>query len=257
MTKLNRNRRPHLKTLIAALRSRVSSGDASAMSDLAMWLQEGFRDRKGRSLIRGNPGYAFRLFKHAAEQGQVNAFASLGLAYDNGLGTQRNKKKAAYWYMRALRNGESIGAANLATVYRDAGNLRRAFSWWMRAAAMSDGDSMVDAGYCYQYGIGVHKNIAAARRLYRRAIAARDITMWGREEALYHLGVSYVDAGKPKLALPFLGRAAKDADYPEAEAVFEQFRSKLPIEPCRCRRFILKTLRGHTVCPVHPRKTRR
>ena len=47
MTKLNRNRRPHLKTLIAALRSRVSSGDASAMSDLAMWLQEGFRDRKG------------------------------------------------------------------------------------------------------------------------------------------------------------------------------------------------------------------
>ena len=50
------------------------------------------------------------------------------------------------------------------------GHLRRAFSWWMRAAAMSDGDSMVDAGYCYQYGIGVHKNIAAARRLYRRAL---------------------------------------------------------------------------------------
>jgi hypothetical protein len=51
----------------------------------------------------------------------------------------------------------------------------------MRAAALGDGDAMADAGYCYQCGIGVRKNIAVARSLYRRAIPARGISMWGRE----------------------------------------------------------------------------
>jgi TPR repeat protein len=133
--------------------------------------------------------------------------------------------------------------------------LRRAFAWWMRAAAMGDGDAMGDAGYCYQYGIGVRKNVATARRLYRRTIAARDISMWGREEALYHLAITYLDAGKPRLALPLLRRAAKDGDYPEASAVLGQIHSKEEVQACRCRRFVGKALRGHAVCAIHPKKT--
>jgi TPR repeat protein len=130
----------------------------------------------------------------------------LGYAYDIGLGTRRNKRQAVRWYTVDYRNGHSGGAANLATVYRDLGDLRRAFAWWMRAAALGDGDAMSDAGYCYQYGIGVRKNITSARQLYRRAIAARDISMLGREEALHHLAVTHLDAGKPKLAEPLLKR---------------------------------------------------
>jgi TPR repeat protein len=124
----------------------------------------------------------------------------------------------------------------------------------MRAAAMGDGDAMGDAGYCYQYGIGVRKDIASARRLYRHAIAARDISMWGREEALYQLALMYLDAGKPRLAVPLLRRAAKDGDFPEASAVLGQIRAKGEIQACRCRRFIRKSLRGHAKCSVHPQK---
>jgi TPR repeat protein len=239
---------------ISELRRRVVQGDVSAMCDIGMWLQEGFQDRKGRSVLRSNPAYAFRLLKTAAEGGYKEAAASLGYAYDVGLGTKRNRRQAVRWYTVDYRNGRGGGAANLATVYRDVGDLHRAVSWWMRAAAMGDGDAMVDTGYCYQYGIGVRKNIAVARRLYRRAIPARDISMWGREEALYQLGVSYFDAGKPKLAVPLLKRAAKDGDYPEADAVLKQIRSKGKIGFCRCRRFIRKSLRGHAKCSVHPQK---
>jgi hypothetical protein len=195
-------RRPNLKTIIATLRRKVAQDDVSAMCDLGMWLQEGFQDRKGRSTLRRNPGYAFRLLKTASEGGHKVAAASLGYAYDVGLGTNRNKRQAVRWYTVDYRNGHSGGAANLATVYRDFGDLRGAFGWWMRAAAMGDGDAMGDVGYCYQYGIGVRKNIASARRMYRRAIAARDISMSGREEALYNLAVTYLDARKPRLALP-------------------------------------------------------
>lgn len=238
------------------LRRGVVQGDVWAMCDLGMWLQEGLQDKKGRSVIRSDPAYAFQLFKHVAEKGYAQAYVSLGYAYDVGLGTKRNKSRAVHWYMRAYRSGQSLGAANLATVYRDAGDLRRAFSWWMRAVALGDGDAMGDAGYCYQYGIGVRANLASARRLYRRAIGARDISMWGREEALYQLGVSYIDAGKPKLAAPLLKRAARDEDYPEAAAVLGQLAAKEVVKPCRCRRFIIKDLRGHAKCAVHPRVER-
>ena len=241
---------------ISALRRRVAQGDLSAMCDLGMWLQEGFQDRKGRAVLRSNPGYAFRLLKTAAVGGHKEAAAPLGYSYDVGLGTKRNKRQAVRWYTKDFRNEGTTGAANLATIYRDAGDLRRAFSWWMRAATMGDGDAMGDAGYCYHYGIGVRKNIASARRLYGRAIAARDISMWGREKALYQLGVSCVDAGKLKLAVPLLKRAAKDGDYPEADAVLKQIRVMAEMEPCRCRRFIRKDLRGHAKCLVHPRLER-
>jgi TPR repeat protein len=237
---------------ISELRRRVAQGDASAMCDLGMWLQEGSQDRKGRSVLRSNPAYAFRLLKAAAEGGYKEAATSLGHAYDVGLGTKRNKRQAVRWYSVDYRNGHSGGAANLATVYRDFGDLRRAFAWWMRAAALDDGDAMGDAGYCYQYGIGVRASVASARQFYRRAVATRDISMSGREEALYHLAVSYLDADKPRLALPLLKRAARDGDFPEADAVLTQIRLKERVEPCRCRRFINKDLRGHAACAVHP-----
>jgi TPR repeat protein len=120
---------------------------------------------------------------------------------------------------------------------------------------MGDGDAMGDVAYSYQYGIGVRRNVAAARRLYLRAIKSRDVSVWGSEEALYHLGVTYLDAGKPRLAMPYLKRAAKDGDFPEATASLRQIAVKGEIEVCRCRRFINKDLRGHAKCSAHPHQS--
>ena len=144
----NTKSKPSLKKIIARLRRRVAQGDVSAMCVLGMWLQEGFQYKKGRRILRSNPTYAFRLLKTAAEGGQTQAAAALGYAYDVGLGTKRNPRQAVRWYTADFRNGGTTGASNLATIYRDSGNLRRAFGWWMRAAEMGDGDAMADAGYC-------------------------------------------------------------------------------------------------------------
>lgn len=88
----------------------------------------GYWNRASRSVLRSNPAYAFRLLKSAAEGGHKEAAAPLGYSYDVGLGTKRNKGQAVRWYTVDYRNGHSGGAANLATVYRDLGDLRRAFS---------------------------------------------------------------------------------------------------------------------------------
>ncbi|MBN8281067.1 MAG: sel1 repeat family protein [Gammaproteobacteria bacterium] len=236
---------------IAALRSRARAGDISAVTALGLNLLEGIQDRTGRSLVRRNPRVAVSLLHRAATKGDAIAAGALGYAYDTGLGAKPSIKEAVRWYRRAVRGGNSTGAGNLATIYRDAGNLRLAFRWLMRSAQMGDGDSAVDVGYCYQYGIGTRKDAGRAKRQYRRAIASGDISQYGREEAMYHLALQYIDEGRPKLAVPLLHRATEDDDYPEAASVLRQITSGRDCVPCRCKRFINRALRGHAACELH------
>jgi TPR repeat protein len=248
-------KKPNWGRVIAGLRRGVAAGSAPAMTELAITINDGIRDANGRILVRRNAPYAFRLLHRAAESGDENAAGSLGHAYDIGQGTKRNVAQAIHWYRRAARSGDSTATSNLATVYRDAGRARLAFQWWKRAADMGDGDAAVDVGYCYQYGLGTRKSRANAKGLFRRAIASKDITQYGREAAMYHLALQFIDEGKPNLASPLLKGAAADDDYSEAASVLDQLKSNSDYIPCRCRRFIDKTLRGHAMCPLHGRQT--
>jgi len=223
------------------------------MTKLAITINDGIRGPNGRVLVRRNAPYAFRLLRRAVESGDENAAGSLGYAYNVGHGTKHNVAQAICWYRRAARSGDSAATSNLATVYRDAGKAALAFQWWKRAADMRDGDAVVDVGYCYQYGIGTKKNTAYATRMFRRAIVSKDISQYAREEAMYHLAVQLIDEGKRQFAIPLLKRAAADDDFPEAALVLKQLTKKSDYDPCRCRRFINKQLRGHAKCSLHPR----
>src|SRR5439155_9492924 len=236
----------------ALLRREALAGKVGAMADLGLLLQEGIQDERGRAIVRRNPRAGFRLLLRAAVNGDTSAAFSLGYAYDVGLGTRRDKRQALRWYRRACRAGRSTAALNIAIVHRDDRNLRLAFRWWRRAAELGDGDGAVDVGYCYQYGIGTRPRVRLACRMYKAALTSKIITASGREEAMYHLAVAYLDEGRAGLALPLLVRAAADGDFPEAESLLDQIRSKNTIVPCRCRRDLLKTLPGHAPCPRHP-----
>jgi uncharacterized protein len=181
---------------IASLRRKASIGDVSAITELGLTLLEGIQGRKGQSMVRRNPRAAIALFHQAAASGDATAAHSLGYAYDRGLGTKQSVSHAIRWYRRAVRGRSSTAATNLATIFRDAGKSRLAFQWWKRSEQMGDGDAAVDVGYCYQYGIGVRKNAASAKRMFRRALVSKNITQYGREEAMYHLALQFIDEGK-------------------------------------------------------------
>jgi len=238
---------------IASLKRQADAGEVSAMTDLGLNLLEGIQDLKGRSMVRRNPRVAITWFRRAANRGDSSAASSLGYAYSVGLGTKRNVALAIRWYRRAARSGDSTATYNLATVYRDAGKARLAFQWWKRASDMRDGEAAVDVGYCYQCCIGTRKNAANAKRMFRRAIASRDISQYGREEGMYHLAVQFIDEGKRQLAFPLLKHASADDDFPEAASVLNQLRTESEYIPCRCKRFINKQLRGRTKCLLHTR----
>jgi len=251
-----RMRKPDWSRVLARLKHRAAAGDVASIRDLGLTLADGIQDRNGRCLVRRNSAYSVRLLQRAAAAGDSSAAGSLGYAYDVGRGIRRDKTLALQWYRRAARTGSTTAATNIATVYRDMGNLSVAHQWLLRAANMGDGDAAVTAGYGYLYGIGIRRDLASARRMFRRALRATDTSPYGREEALYHLAIADIDSGKRRRAVPLLKQANKDGDYPEAESLLTQIRATTELRPCRCRRHLNKHLRGHAKCPQHPRQAR-
>jgi TPR repeat protein len=240
--------------LMAELRHKAVAGDVASMTQLALNLADGIQDVQGRSLVRRNPRYAFQLLRRAADLGDVTAAGALGFAYDVGQGTRANEALALKWYRWAAQRGNWGSASNIATIYRDRGDLKSAHRWALRALELGDGDAAVTAGYNWLYGIGVHADVKAARRMFRLALRRAVTTVYGREEALYNLAIVLVDSGKPRQAIPLLKQAAADGDYPEAESLLSQIEARAALRPCRCRRHLHKNLRGHAQCPQHPRR---
>lgn len=243
--------KPKWARVMARLRRRAAAGDVPSIRDLGLTLADGIQDGNGRCLVRRNSAYSVRLLRRAAESGDPTAAGALGYAYDVGCGIRGDKALALKWYRRAARMGNAVGASNIATVYRDKGDLGLAHRWLLRAVEMGHGDAAVAAGYGYLYGIGVRTDVSSARRMFRRALRGGDASPYGREEALYNLAIAHVDSGHLHQAIPFLERANKDGDYPEAASLLAQIRAKSEPSPCRCRRHLYKHLRGHAKCPQH------
>lgn len=238
---------------VALVTRAVRAGDMDALVDWGVLQQEGYRDERGRVLVRANPKAAARAFLQAASAGNGSAAHPLGYCFDVGVGVRRNSKLAMRWYLRAWRLGGATSAANIATVYRDRGLFAQAVRWWQRAVDAGVPEEAVEVGYCYQYGIGVRRNVRKAADCYRVAIRARNIIASEQEAAMYHLAILYLDGTPPKWAkaMTLLERASKDDDYPEATRLLAQLRKRQRLVPCRCRRGRVRRLLGNARCEVH------
>jgi TPR repeat protein len=195
----------------------------------------------------------------------TDVLASFGSCCKRPLGgvdmVQREQTSRAVRYRREitklkvqLRQGSSIAANNIAATYRQLGHSRRAFHWWQRAAGPHHGDAWLEVGYCLQYGIGVRRDMTASIDAYRRAIASHGITMFGREEAQYHLAIALLDRSRSRSRRSverLLGDASADGDYPQAADLLRQLRGDGPLRLCRCRRWLRVWLGGRAHCGLH------
>ncbi len=256
-----RRRSIPFKTRLAELRARAGNGDASAFWQLGCLLDEGDVDGAGRVRVPPNRRGAFAAYRRGAALGDAAALLNLGVCYDNGEGTRRDRGAAWQCYQRVWRRtGDGAAANNLATWHRDAGNQSLAFSWYEKAASAGDGDAQVSLAYSYYYGIGVTRDAKRAVRSLDRADRAESITPLGREEAQYLRAVILLDrqpAGDIDDATALLRKAAADGDYPEAVALLDDLAQGETLSPCRCRRHWKRALGGQVACPLHRRHRRR
>ena len=135
---------------------------------------------------------ARRVWTALAEQGDAESAFRLGMAYDTGLGVERDAARAAYWYRRAAEEGHLHAQHNLAVAYANGDGVEFDFSealrWWQQAARHGNADSQYNLGIVYATGIhGVHKNLTLAKAWWRKAAISGD------PMAQYNLGTLYAN----------------------------------------------------------------
>lgn len=135
------------------------------------------------------PSNLFFVVEHSANSFDVDAMNSLGYFYHQGIGGERNLKKGAEWFQRAVNHG-NINAINSLAVCYEKGlgvnqNLKKAVSLYKQGIKHGSGIAMTYLALCYQNGEGVKQSWKKAVDLYKAAIKQ------GVSQAMINLGVCY------------------------------------------------------------------
>lgn len=207
------------------LMAKAQAGNSEAQWEVGSWFQDGLADARGVVLIHPDTRAAVGWYRKSAIAGNPSGQNHLGVCLCAGHGVKQNDAEALRWFKRAFRQAYPI-ASNIASVYKDRGNHRRAMFWYRRAAAAGDGDALVELGRGYYRGLGVRQDPNQAVRCFKRAIASEFISQTGREDAMFHLGLAFHEGWGVKQsnlrAVEWLSQANKDDDHPEARNLIEK-----------------------------------
>jgi len=128
----------------------------------------------------------------------VSSYYNLAICYSNGLGTEKNIKKAIECYQMASEKGNPDAAAalrglinNTANEAYQAKNYDEAARLWREGVQLKDGRSCFNLGICYATGRGVEKDYTAAFQHYKLAseILPSMKTVWKTLGEYYEKGI--------------------------------------------------------------------
>lgn len=212
------------------LKARAEAGDSEAQWEVGSWLEDGLADPDGLVLVHPDARAAARWFLRSANAGNPSGQIHLGVCLCAGRGVRRDDAEALRWFKRALVQSYPVAPNNIASVYADRGNNRRAMFWYRRAVASGDGDALVEVGRRHYAGVGVRRDPEQAVRCFHKAIASKNISQAGREDAMFHLGTAYHEGRGVKQsdarAVKWLSQANKDNDHAEARNLIERITGR-------------------------------
>ncbi|MBO4556388.1 MAG: SEL1-like repeat protein, partial [Elusimicrobiales bacterium] len=156
----------------------AKKGDMQGQYILGSIYEEGkhYFENDGK-FVQGKPDYdkAFIWYSSSAKQGYPEAQNSLGLMYENGLGTDKNLKQAFNLYTESAKNKNSNAQNNL--------------------------------GRLYMYGnVAVAKNISKAKKYFESAEEQKNV------KASYNLGLFYTKEKDLPKAIDKLDKAYKKCE---------------------------------------------
>lgn len=133
----------------------AENGDADAQLEVGSFYYYG-RMRSGKDYLKSIPW-----FEKSANQGNSNAYNSLGIIYQNALGVEKNLKKAYDYYLKGAELGNSYAQRNLAWLLLDIDfieidddcDFTKQAEKWLRLAARENADHLYELAWFYlQYG---------------------------------------------------------------------------------------------------------
>ncbi|WP_026759954.1 tetratricopeptide repeat protein [Selenomonas ruminantium] len=113
-----------------------------------------------------------KYYRQAADAGETDAMAQIGIFYQSGQGVEQSFEKAIEWYHKILDAGNVDGWYLLGTVYEDMEDYEKSVECYERQID-EEGTCKYDAYYglakAYRYGLGKEENFAKALDYYQQA----------------------------------------------------------------------------------------
>ena len=125
----------------------------------------------------------------AAERGDSDGMWRLANCYKDGLGVEKDARKAYMWFEKSANKQNKFGLFGLALCYFIGNgvdrNYEEAVKLFRKAADKGHIASLWRLGHCYEYGLGVNKNYRIAVEWYRESAKQES------EEGQWRLGYCY------------------------------------------------------------------
>ena len=165
---------------------------------------------------------AYALLLPLAEEGDTFAQTNIGYMLSQGLGVEKNEKKAIRWYEKASLEGDSDAQYNLGSMYeRGRGtkqDYQKAFEWYSKSAEQGNEYAQVNLGLLYYNGNGVEVDYKKAIYWYRKSAEQ------GYSLGQHLLGLMYLNGSGVKKDLDkgyeWIVEAAKQGLEPAQESAY-------------------------------------
>ena len=166
---------PTINEMIEQMKKRVEVGDVHAMHNL------GYYYSYGSYGLPQNHAKALELYHRAAELGNSLSYYSIGGAYFEGYGVERDEKKAKYYWELAAMGGLVTSRHNLGVIEFNIGNMDRALKHHMISTGGGDNGSLENIKQLYKDGEATKDDYTNALRSYQAYLV--DIKSPRRDEA--------------------------------------------------------------------------
>ena len=140
--------------------------------DVDAALSLGYMYLYGQDGVESDYQKSFHFYELAAAQNNVIALNNLGSLYFNGIGTNRDYKKAAELFLKAAQNGSDDAAVNLGFIYLSTKKkeyFEPAVNLFEQAAKAGNNTAKFMLGYAYHKGFVVDKDNYKALELIKEA----------------------------------------------------------------------------------------
>src|SRR6266536_1790707 len=121
-------------------------------------------------------------YRKSAEQGNADAQNSMGSLYQSGDGVPKDSTQAVYWYQKAAAQGHTVAQNSLAIRYLKGQGVdkdaAKALYWYEEAAKGGNFEAMRNLGEIYASGRGVDRN---SKEAYKWFDLARFYTQFSRD----------------------------------------------------------------------------
>lgn len=172
----------------------AEAGDNIAQNEVASSYDYGII-LKGYETVKESKAMAFKWYCKAYENGNLEAITRIADFLSEGIHCKQNIELAIELYQKGITNGSSIAANNLATIYRDLHDYKRAFELYKISQDLGNSNSL-SLAICYHFGIGTEKNLDMSFGIFNKIsedIPTGSNCQYDIDEANYFLGKIYLD----------------------------------------------------------------